>query len=32
LNEFQTDPAFHSESSVPVTCDAQGRPRVSITS
>jgi len=26
LNEFQTDPAFRRESSLPIICDAQGRP------
>lgn len=32
LNELQTDPAFRRESSLPLTCDAQGRPHASISS
>ena len=26
LREFQTDPAFRRESSLPIICDAEGRP------
>jgi hypothetical protein len=26
VDEFQTDPAFHRESSLPIICDADGRP------
>jgi hypothetical protein len=32
LNEFQTDPAFGREASLPSLCDAEGRPTVATTS
>jgi hypothetical protein len=32
LNELQTDPAFRRESSLPLACDAQGKPTVAISS
>jgi len=28
LREFQTDPAFHRENSLPIICDAEGRPNL----